>query len=182
MLIKVADSQSEVPTVQQGPTFAAHARGPSDAGRPLIVGVGGTSRSGSSSEKALTISLRAAAVVGAEALLISGPELNLPMYNPGEAHRTEAAQRLIEAFRRCDNIIIASPGYHGSVSGLSKTPSTMSRTCAATPGFISTASLSAASRALPAGRPRVTRSPRFAPLLTLCGVANAAWCRPQHVS
>ena len=120
MLIKVADSQAEVPTVQQGPTFAAHARGPSDAGRPLIVGVGGTSRSGSSSEKALTISLRAAAAVGAEALLISGPELNLPMYNPGDAHRTEAAQRLIEAFRRCDGIIIASPGYHGSVSGLVK--------------------------------------------------------------
>jgi FMN reductase len=52
--------------------------------------------------------------------LILGPELNLRMYNPADAHRTEAAQRLIEAFRRRDGMIIASPGYHGSVSGLIK--------------------------------------------------------------
>jgi hypothetical protein len=110
MLIQVAGSQAEVPTVRQGATFAANTRSPSDAGRPLIVGVGGTLRSGSSSEKALAISLRAATAVGAEALLISGPELNLPMYNPGDAHRTEAAKRLIEAFRRCDGIVIASSG------------------------------------------------------------------------
>lgn len=88
--------------------------------RPFIVGVGGMPRSGSSSEKALAISLRAAVAAGAETLLIAGPELNLPMYNPGDAHRTEAARRLIEAFRRCDGIVIASPGYHGSVSGLIK--------------------------------------------------------------
>lgn len=88
--------------------------------RPFIVGIGGTPRRGSSSEKALAISLKAASEAGAETLLISGPELDMPMYPPHDLARTPAAARLIEAFRRCDGIIIASPGYHGSISGLIK--------------------------------------------------------------
>jgi FMN reductase len=88
--------------------------------RPFIVGVGGTPRAGSSSEKALAVSLKAAAEGGAETLLIPGPELDLPMYNPSETSRTPAAQYLVEMFRRCDGLIIASPAYHGSISGLIK--------------------------------------------------------------
>jgi FMN reductase len=101
-------------------TLAANAKPSTDGTRAFIVGIGGTPRSGSSSEKALAVSLEAAAAAGAETLLICGPELNLPMYNPNDPQRTAAAQRLIEAFRRCDGMIIASPGYHGSVSGLVK--------------------------------------------------------------
>ncbi len=44
--------------------------------RPLI---GGTPRRGLSTEKALAVSLKAAAEAGAETLLICGPELDLPM-------------------------------------------------------------------------------------------------------
>jgi FMN reductase len=88
--------------------------------RPFIIGVGGTPRAGSSSEKALSVSLKAAAEQGAETLLIPGPELELPMYNPSDARRTPAAERLVDMFRRCDGIIIASPAYHGSISGLVK--------------------------------------------------------------
>lgn len=88
--------------------------------RPFIIGIGGTPRKGSSSEKALAISLSAAAEGGAETLLIAGPELDLPMYNPSEAGRVPGARRLIEMFRRCDGVIIASPAYHGSISGLVK--------------------------------------------------------------
>lgn len=90
------------------------------ASRPFILGVGGTPRPGSTSEYALAVSLKAAAAAGAETLLISGPELELPMYNPGDPQRTLAAQRLVDAFRSCDGLVIASPGYHGSVSGLIK--------------------------------------------------------------
>ncbi len=88
--------------------------------RPFIIGLGGTTRIGSSSEKALAISMTAAAESGAETLLIPGPELELPMYNPSESQRVPKAERLIEMFRRCDGVIIASPAYHGSISGLVK--------------------------------------------------------------
>lgn len=96
------------------------ASGREASGRPFIIGVGGTPRRGSSTEKALAVSLCAAAEAGAETLLISGPELELPMYNPGDPSRTPAAEHLIAMFRRCDGIIIASPAYHGSISGLVK--------------------------------------------------------------
>lgn len=88
--------------------------------RPLILGVGGTTRPGSITERALAVSLRAAASAGAETITITGPDLVLPMYTPGLPERTPEVQRLIDALRRCDGIIIASPSYHGSISGLMK--------------------------------------------------------------
>ncbi|MBN8992098.1 MAG: NAD(P)H-dependent oxidoreductase [Rhizobiales bacterium] len=88
--------------------------------RPLILGVGGTPRSGSSTERALAVCLAAAAAEGAETVMISGPDLMLPMYNPGQTPNTPEAERLIDLYRRCDGIVIASPAYHGSLSGLVK--------------------------------------------------------------
>jgi FMN reductase len=52
--------------------------------------------------------------------MISGPDLMLPMYNPGQTPNTPEAERLIDLYRRCDGIVIASPAYHGSLSGLVK--------------------------------------------------------------
>ncbi|WP_077000991.1 NADPH-dependent FMN reductase [Variovorax sp. KK3] len=88
--------------------------------RPFIVGVGGTTRAGSSTEKALRISLAAAEAQGAEVDLIAGPELDLPMYNPSTPARAPGAERLLSLLRRCDGVILASPAYHGSISGLMK--------------------------------------------------------------
>lgn len=88
--------------------------------RPLILGLGGTPRPGSSTERALAISLRAAEDCGAETLMISGRELILPMYNPGDPDQSSGTKYLIKEFRSCDGIIIASPAYHGSISGLVK--------------------------------------------------------------
>jgi FMN reductase len=88
--------------------------------RPVIVGIGGTPRALSSSERALTISLEAARSEGAETIAFSGPDLVLPMYPPNSSERTPDAQRLVDAFRRCDGVIIAVPSYHGSMSGLVK--------------------------------------------------------------
>jgi FMN reductase len=88
--------------------------------QPLIIGLGGTTRAGSSSEKALRISLRAAASEGAEVVLVAGPSLDLPMYAPEKKERSAQALRLVDLFRRCDGLIIASPSYHGSISGLVK--------------------------------------------------------------
>jgi FMN reductase len=90
--------------------------------RPLlrIVGLGGTTRAGSSTEKALRVALAAAQAAGAETRLFTGADIDLPMYAPERPERTQAARDLVAALRSADGIILGSPGYHGSVSGLVK--------------------------------------------------------------
>lgn len=88
--------------------------------RPFIVGVGGTTRPGSSSEKALRYALALAGQQGADVELFDGASINLPMYAPESAARSEGAQRLISALRRANGVVLASPCYHGSISGLMK--------------------------------------------------------------
>ncbi len=86
---------------------------------PLIVGLGGSGNSKGSTERVLRKALDAAESAGAETLYFDGKALDMPMYSYGGA-RTEQAAMLIDALRRADGIIIASPGYHGTVSGLIK--------------------------------------------------------------
>jgi FMN reductase len=86
---------------------------------PLILGLGGTLRSGSSSELALRHALAAVEQIGARTQLITAVELDLPMYNP-DRPMSAAAGRLIDATRRADGLIVATPGYHGGTSGLLK--------------------------------------------------------------
>ena len=57
---------------------------------------------------------------GARTRLISGPALELPMYQPENAERTDAARDLVAQLALADGIILGSPGYHGSISGLIK--------------------------------------------------------------
>jgi FMN reductase len=87
---------------------------------PLIVGIGGTTRIGSSSEMVLRATLAEAEKLGARTQLIAGPDLVLPLYSPEDPTRDPKAERLITAIRECDGVIIASPGYHGSISGMVK--------------------------------------------------------------
>lgn len=89
--------------------------------RPHIVGLGGTTRAGSTTEKALRCALAVVEQGGATTTGFYGPELaQLPMYAPEDPDRTDVATRLVQHLRSADGIIIASPGYHGSVSGLVK--------------------------------------------------------------
>jgi FMN reductase len=88
--------------------------------RPLIVGVGGTTRSGSSSEKALQFALSQAREFGADTELLVGTAILLPIYAPESPERNAAARDFVAALRRANGIIVASPGYHGSLSGLIK--------------------------------------------------------------
>jgi len=86
----------------------------------FVVGLGGTTRENSSTEKALRASLAAAERAGAETLLFGADDLDLPMYAPERPDRTSSALRLVDALRRCDGLVVASPGYHGTLSGLVK--------------------------------------------------------------
>ncbi len=91
------------------------------AKRPLIVGLGGTIRLGSSTEKALACALRAAEAAGAETRLLGGEFLaRLPIFDPRPGDVTETQIELADAIRAADGVIVASPGYHGSLSGVVK--------------------------------------------------------------
>jgi FMN reductase len=88
--------------------------------RPYIVGIGGTTRPGSSSEKALRYALALAEAQGADVELFDGASINLPMYAPESPARADGAQKLIAALRRANGVILSTPCYHGSISGLVK--------------------------------------------------------------
>lgn len=87
---------------------------------PVIVAIGGTTRPGSTTERALRVCLSAAEARGAEGVLLGGAELMLPLYEYGQHQRSPAMRHLIEQVRRADGLILASPGYHGTMSGLVK--------------------------------------------------------------
>jgi FMN reductase len=87
---------------------------------PYIVAVGGTLRAGSSTEKAMRHVLDAAERAGARTKLICGAALELPLYQPDNPHRSDAARDLVAQLALADGIVLGSPGYHGSISGLVK--------------------------------------------------------------
>lgn len=89
--------------------------------QPFIVGIGGTANPVSSTEQALAVALQAAEKEGAKTKLIGGETLvQLPHYLTHASRNCAAATELVDAIRAADGVIIASPGYHGSVSGLLK--------------------------------------------------------------
>jgi FMN reductase len=86
---------------------------------PRIVGIGGTTRDGSSSERALRIALELAQRAGAETDILLASDLELPVYAPERGAVPQAAA-LLDLVKRADGVIIASPGFHGGPSGLLK--------------------------------------------------------------
>ncbi|ORA36452.1 NADPH-dependent FMN reductase [Mycobacterium aquaticum] len=87
---------------------------------PFVVGLGGTLRARSSTERALRYCLESAQRQGGEVRMFAGPDLELPMYEPQSLARTPAALELVKALRDADAVVVASPGYHGAISGLVK--------------------------------------------------------------
>ncbi len=86
----------------------------------FVVGLGGTMRSDSASERALQTALDAAQAGGATTELFAASDLDFPLYAPGVTAPDERVARFLDAIRRSDGLVIASPGYHGGVSGLIK--------------------------------------------------------------
>jgi FMN reductase len=88
---------------------------------PLVVGIGGTVREDSSTERALRAALDSAGAAGAETVQFAGSQLaELPLYSPADPERSPGAVELVEAVRRADGLVVASPGYHASISGMVK--------------------------------------------------------------
>ncbi|MDI5964890.1 NAD(P)H-dependent oxidoreductase [Streptomyces sp. SL13] len=85
-----------------------------------VVGIGGSARPGSTAERALRITLAEAERLGAHVSLISGADLAMPLYDPREGANSPQAQRLLAEVAAADGLVLASPAYHGTVSGLVK--------------------------------------------------------------
>ena len=89
--------------------------------RPVVVGEGGATRAGSSTERALKLALAAAEQAGAVTILLGEEFLaTLPNFDPKPGGPTPAQRRLIKEIARADGNIVASPDDHGSISGVVK--------------------------------------------------------------
>lgn len=85
-----------------------------------IVAIGGTVSSLSSTEMALREATIPAREAGAQVDVFGGDYLSrLPHYR-GEDHDPSTGREMVDAVREADGVLIAAPGYHGTVSGLVK--------------------------------------------------------------
>ena len=85
---------------------------------PTLLALGGSTTPLSATERALRIAAEATPDV--TVTFLTGRALMLPIYDTESRHRTSEALALIEAARFADGVIIASPGYHGGISGMVK--------------------------------------------------------------
>jgi FMN reductase len=85
-----------------------------------VLCIGGSTRPNSSSEKAIRVAAAAAEKAGATVELIVSRHLILPVYDTETPERTPAALRFLDAVRSADALLVASPGYHGAMSGMIK--------------------------------------------------------------
>jgi FMN reductase len=86
----------------------------------LVVGIGGTPRENSRSWQALAYTLEAIEAHGVATIAVPATSLIFPMYEPGQGSVDTSAARFLALVQSADGLVIASPGYHGSVSGLLK--------------------------------------------------------------
>ena len=86
-----------------------------------LLGVSGSTRENSYSGRLAIIALAAASEHGAETRLLELNALNLPTYNPDNEDMDHEGLRVAtEAVNWADAFLLASPDYHGSMSGAMK--------------------------------------------------------------
>ena len=85
-----------------------------------IVALGGTVNPGSSTEQALRLAASIAESEGASVQVFGGEYCaSLPHYR-GPGYEATRGAELVEAVRKADGLLIAAPGYHGTISGVIK--------------------------------------------------------------
>jgi FMN reductase len=86
-----------------------------------IVAIAGSLRQDSTSQMALNLAAQRVEALGAEIEVLDLREMKLPFCDGGDEYPDYPdVKRLQEAFSRADGIILATPEYHGSVSGVLK--------------------------------------------------------------
>ncbi len=86
-----------------------------------IVGIAGSLRPNASSYQALAVAIQRVQALGADAQVLDLRQMNLPFCN-GDKEYPDYPDviRLREAVQEADGLILATPEYHGSVSGVLK--------------------------------------------------------------
>ncbi|HEY9853168.1 MAG TPA: NADPH-dependent FMN reductase [Leptolyngbyaceae cyanobacterium] len=86
-----------------------------------IVGIGGSLRTDSYSQQALNLAALRVEALGAEVEILDLREMNLPFCNGEDEYPDYPdVEKLRNAVRSADGLILATPEYHGSVSGVLK--------------------------------------------------------------
>lgn len=87
--------------------------------KPHVVCLSGSLSPGSRSERISNWCAAEIAGLGADTTVITGPELEFPFYRT-HGQRPESVEKFLSALRTSDGIVVVSPTYHGTVSGLLK--------------------------------------------------------------
>ena len=85
-----------------------------------ILGVASSMRESSYGTRVLKLTLEKAEKQGAETKLLDLRELQLPMYNPEQNSSSPELDTVTEYVKWADAFVLASPDYHGSISGVMK--------------------------------------------------------------
>jgi FMN reductase len=86
-----------------------------------IVGIAGSLRSGSYSQQALEIAAQRVKALGAEVEILDLRTMNLPFCDGGDEYSDYPdVARLSQTVKEADGLILATPEYHGSISGVLK--------------------------------------------------------------
>lgn len=86
-----------------------------------IVGIGGSLRPDSYTQKALQVAAQRVEALGAEVEVLDLRQLNLPFCHGGKDYsQYPDVQRLRDTVTRADGLILATPEYHGGLSGVLK--------------------------------------------------------------
>ncbi|AIC16494.1 NADPH-dependent FMN reductase [Nitrososphaera viennensis] len=85
-----------------------------------ILGVAGSMREGSYSKRALKVALESAKKHGAQVRMLELAKADLPMYASSGASSSPALAKVAADVEWADAFILASPDFHGSISGALK--------------------------------------------------------------
>ncbi|WP_335936498.1 NADPH-dependent FMN reductase [Streptomyces sp. PTD5-9] len=87
---------------------------------PHIVLVSGSLRPGSTSDRVAQWCARRCAERDATTTVFTGADIDLPAYRPGLAATHPPVASYLDELRRCDGVVLVSPTYHATLSGLLK--------------------------------------------------------------
>jgi NAD(P)H-dependent FMN reductase len=90
--------------------------------QPHVVAISGSLREGSRTLKAAEVALRGASIAGATTELVDLRRVALPFFDARKDETTypSSVWELLDPTGRADGLILASPVYHGTVSGALK--------------------------------------------------------------